>query len=169
MQTNALPRFDTSDNPAGCCPRFNQAGWDGVTLHLRDLPVMRATTRSMAHIPLNMGRVMARVLARGQAAGAFDPAHHLVLSRDLSAFSAEHLFHVTRPVEGEEMTTLSGDFLTRCFDGPYRQAGQWCKEMEALAREQGHEPGRVFFFYTTCPNCAREYGHNPVVGLVELT
>ena len=168
MQTNALPRFDASDNPTGCCPRFNPDGWDGITLHLRNLPMLRATTRSLAHVPLNMGRVMTRVLTRGEAAGTFHPEHRLVLSRDLSAFAAEHLFAVSGPVEGEEMVTLSGDFASRCFEGPYRQAGQWCAEMRALARECGHEPGRVFLFYTTCPRCARTYGRNPVVGFVEL-
>lgn len=169
MQTNALPRFDVSDNPTGCCPRFNPQGWDGVTLHLRDLPVLRATTCAIAHVPLNMGRVMTRVLERCEAAGAFDPGKRLVLSRDLSPFSAEHLFAVSRPVAGEEMTTLSGDFVTRCFEGPYRLVGQWCKDLKALARARNHQPGRVFFYYTTCPKCARAYGANPVVGLVELT
>ena len=97
--TAALTRRILAGEDRGCCPHFHPEGWDGVTLHLRDLPVLRATTRSLAHEPLNMGRVMTR----------------------------------------------------------------------GLARERGHEPGRVFIFYTTCPKCARAYGRNPVVGFVELT
>jgi hypothetical protein len=168
MQINELPRYDSSDNSTGCCPRFKEEGWDRVELHLRDLPMLRATTRSFAHVPLNMGKVMTRVLEGGKASDAFDPEHWLVLSRDLSPFAAEHLFFVRHPVEGEEMTTLSGDYLTHCFEGPYSQVGHWCRELQDLARDRGHSPGKLYFFYTTCPKCAKAYGRNPVVGLVEL-
>lgn len=169
MQTNEVPRFDASDNPTGCCPRFKSEGWNDVCLHLRGLPMLRATTRSIAHMPLNMGRVMTRVLERGTASGAFDPEQRLVLSRDLSPFAAEHLFLVRHAVEGEEMTTLSGDFLSHCFDGPYSRVARWGAELQDMARDKGHDPGRLYFFYTTCPKCAKAYGSNPVVGWVELT
>jgi hypothetical protein len=40
--------------------------------------------------------------------------------------------------------------------------------MQTFAREEGHTPKSVWFYYTTCPKCAKAYGKNPVVGLVEL-
>ena len=169
MTRNALPLHDRSDNPTGCCPRFNPDGWDAQVLTFRDLPMLRATTRSLLHVPLNMGTVFSRVLGRADAAGAFDPDHHLILSHDTSAFGAEHLFAVTKPVEGEAMTTLSGDYLTQVFEGPYSHMGQWEKALIAAAMQRGNTPGKVWFFYTTCPKCAKVYGKNPVVGLVDLT
>ena len=92
----------------------------------------------------------------------------LVLSRDPSAFSGEHLFAVTKEVPDEEMTTLSGDFLTQTFEGPYAEVRNWHEAMRAKAHARGRVPGEVWFFYTTCPNCAKAYGKNPVVGVVEL-
>lgn len=169
MTINALPVYDRSDNPTGCCPRFNPQGWDAQVLELRDLPVLRAKTRSVLHVPLNMGSVFSRVLASADAVGALDPEHHLVLSHDTSAFGAEHLFAVTRPVPGEEMTTLSGNFLTKVFEGPYSHMGEWENTLIAAAQARGNTPGKVWFFYTTCPKCAKTYGKNPVVGLIELT
>ena len=168
MHLNELPRYDDSDNPTGCCPRFDPTGWDGQQLHLKDRRFLRATTRSIAHIPVDMGQVFGRVLGRMRETGAYDPHQFLVLSRSLSAFQDEHLFAVSRDVPGEEMVTLSGDFLTRAFDGPYREARHWADEMKALAKAHGRRPAAVWFFYTTCPKCAKAYGHNPVVGLVEL-
>ncbi len=168
MQTNETPFFDASDNTTGCCPRFNPAGWDGQALHFDKKRFVRAVTRSLAHVPLNMGRVFTRVQGHVADAGAEDATQMLVMSRDPSAFAGEHLFAVTKDVPGEEMTTLSGDFVTKTFEGPYSQARLWHGEMEAAAREAGHEPGDVWFFYTTCPKCAKAYGKNPVVGLVEL-
>ena len=40
--------------------------------------------------------------------------------------------------------------------------------MLQAARDHGNAPGTVWFFYTTCPKCAKAYGKNYVVGLVQL-
>jgi hypothetical protein len=168
MKTNETPFNDQSDNTTGCCPRFNAEGWDGQTLHFENKPFLRATTFSVAHVPLNMGKVFSRVLGKINAAQAVDPEHSIVLSRDLSSFKGEHLFAVTAEVPGEEKTTLSGDYLTKVFEGPFTKVGTWHKEMQTLAKTKGHEANAVWFYYTTCPKCAKTYGRNPMVGLVEL-
>ncbi len=168
MQTNALPGQESSINLTGCCPKFDPEGWDGQDLHFEDKPFVRATTRSLMHVPIDMGKVFARVQGRIEATGARDADQGLVMSRDVSPWQGEHFFAVSQPVEGEEMTAVSGDFVTRVFEGPYSEARYWEKEMQDLARERGSEPKRVFFFYTTCPKCAKIYGKNPVVGIVEV-
>ncbi len=168
MQTNALPIYDTSVNSTGCCPKFNPQGWDGQTLHFRDKSFVRATTRSLMHIPRNMSKVFGRVLGRAEKAGAFDKSNYIVLSRDLSAFKAEHLFAVTKAVPEEAMTTVSGDFVTKVFEGPYRMIGKWHDEMADLVRAKGSVPKAIWFFYTTCPKCAKVYGENYVVGVAEV-
>lgn len=165
MITNALPHYDDSINTTGCCAQFNPAGWDKVRLHFEDKPFLRATTRAAMHIPLDMGRVFARVLARIDAAGADDADNHIVLSRSLSAWSDEHLFAISAPVPGEETTTLSGDFVTRLFEGPYRDIGKWHTYMEQVSKDAGGTGKEVYFFYTTCPKCAKTYGKNHVVGI----
>lgn len=168
MRTNALPDFDMSDNTTACCPRFNPQGWDGRELHFRDKPFVRATTRSLMHVPINMAKVFGRVWDHIQKADAIDANSYIVLSRDTSAFAAEHLFAVQKTVPGEEMTTLSGDFITKVFEGPYKNVGQWRDEMRELVRARGAEPQSIWFFYTTCPRCSKAYGHNYVVGVAEL-
>jgi hypothetical protein len=168
MKTNQTPFNDQSDNTTGCCPRFNAKGWDGQTLHFKDKPFVRATTRAVAHLPINMGKVFSRVLGKIDAAHAVDPAHSIVMSRDLSAFTGEHLFAVDAAVPDEENITLSGDYLTKVFEGPFSQVRGWHDEMEDLAEKKGRAANAVWFYYTTCPKCAKVYGKNPVVGLVEL-
>lgn len=168
MQTNQLPRYDQSDNPTGCCPRFNPAGWDGQDITLAAKPFARATTRSLFYIPLNMGGVFSRVLGKMAKADAADADNYIVLSRDLSKFRAEHLFATRAPVPGEEMTTLSGQFITKLFEGPYSQMGQWCDALHKLAEDRGKTAKSLRYFYTTCPKCAKAYGKNYVVGFVEV-
>ncbi len=167
METNQVPHYDDSVNPTGCCPKFNPDGWDGQDLHFRDKTFVRAETRSAMHIPLNMGKVFERVGNHMEDAAAWDNDNMIILSRELGPWKAEHLFSTDKDVPGEEKTTLSGDFVTKVFEGPYREAAKWYEEMKDLAGEKG-EPGEVYFFYTTCPKCAKTYGKNYVVGVAEF-
>ncbi len=168
MQINAFPTRDISDNATGCCPRFHPRGWDNKHLHFKDKKFLRATTRSAMHIPWNMGQVFTRVQTHIEDQNAADPATEIVLSRDTSPWEAEHFFAVDKDVEGEEMTTLSGDFITRVFEGPYRRAKDFTHDMEVAATAMGRTAKRVFFYYTTCPKCAKAYGENYIVGVAEV-
>ena len=168
MQTNVLPQIDMSDIPTGCCPRFQPEGWEGQDLHFQDKRFLRATTLSAMHIPLNMGRVFGRVQAAIEQQGAALDSGYFVMTLESSPWGAEHYFAVARDVEGEQMISLTGDYMTKVFEGPFRDAGKWHEAMLDAAREAGKEPGKVYFFYTTCPKCAKVYGQNYVVGLVEV-
>lgn len=168
MKPNELPRYDMSVNTTGCCPKFNPEGWDGQELHFENKPFVKATTLSMLHMPVNMGRVFSRVQKHIENADAFDPDNCIILSHHLSPWSSEHFFSVSKPVPDEEMIALSGNYVTKVFEGPYRQAREWYEEMRQIARDRGSEPGYVYFFYTTCPKCAKAYGKNYVVGVAEI-
>ena len=92
----------------------------------------------------------------------------LVLSHDESAWHAEHLFAVSKDVPDAEMVHLSGDFLTQVFEGPYSHARTWCAEMERRVEDCGKRLETMYFFYTTCPRCAKHYGKNYVVGVAKV-
>lgn len=168
METNALPKYDMSDNPTGCCPRFDPASWDGLELHFDRKLFLKATTRSIFHIPINMGSVFAKTFTDIQQADAYSDDNFVILSYDPSAWSAEHYFSVTKAVPGHEMVEMSGNFLAKVFEGPYRKVPKWQKEMETWVRGKGLQPVRTWFFYTTCPKCAKAYGKNYVVAVAEV-
>jgi hypothetical protein len=169
MKVNALPHFDDSINTTGCCPKFNPEGWDGQDLDFKDKKFVHAITRSAMHVPLNMGKVFARVQGHIEKAKAYNNDNMIVLSHELSPWKAEHFFSVDRDIEGEEMTTLNGHFTTRVFEGPYSHAKQWEADMKELAHAEGMaKPSNIYFFYTTCPKCAKAYGKNYVVGVAEV-
>ena len=168
MEINALPNYDMTDNPTGCCPRFDPDNWDSQDFHFQDKLFVRATTRSLAHIPLNMGSVFRKTFQAIKHANAQSDANFIVLSRDQSAWSAEHLFAVNKEVPDEEMVQLTGDFVTKVFEGPYKFVPRWCEELDESVKAQGKDAKRTFFFYTTCPKCAKTYGKNYVVGVAQV-
>lgn len=161
LPTNELPRWDFHNRPTGCCPVFDPRPWQDTTLIFREKRFLRVTTHSVLYIPLDMGRVFGRVQAAIEANDCADG--YFVMSRDLSRFTAEHLFAVTEDVPGFESVRLSGEFRTTVFEGPFSQAGNWHRQMREMVDSQTPE---VWFFYTTCPRCAKAYGTNYVVGLV---
>jgi len=165
MKPNSLPIYDSSDNPTGCCPRFKPEGWDEQDLHFRDKPFVRVTTRSVFHIPVNMGRVFTRTFKTIDEAGARDDEQFIVLTREVSPWKSEHFFSVTGEVPGEEMVYLNGNYRTHVYEGPYKNAPEWYRDMENRMQRAGDDPEKIYFFYTTCPKCAKYYGKNYVVAV----
>jgi len=168
MRINALPQYDLGTNLTGCCPKFEPSHWEGVELHFRNKSFIRAETRSFLHFPLNMGRVFSRVLEAMRRAEAYTPENYIVLSRELSAWRAEHLFAAKSAVPGEQTIELSGDFRCVVFEGPYSEARHWHRDLTLVSVKHGKPEGRAFLFYTTCPKCSKVYGKNYVVGLAEI-
>lgn len=164
---NAVPAYDTSDNPTNCCPRFNPEPWDDQVLRFEQKPFVRASTISVFHMPLNMGSVFTRTWGAIREAHA-ENGSFLVLSHDESAWHGEHLFAVTKPVPGADMVSLSGEFLTKVFEGPYSHARQWCDEMKDYVSSVHRTLETLYFFYTTCPKCAKQYGKNYVVAVAKV-
>ena len=46
--------------------------------------------------------------------------------------------------------------------------GKWIKEMEQFVQGKGKESTMQYFYYTTCPKCAKKYGKNYVVLLAKV-
>ena len=66
------------------------------------------------------------------------------------------------------MTTISGTFMTKVFEGPYKDIRNWVKEMTEYVASKRQKTEKIYFFYTTCPKCAEHYGKNYVVILAKV-
>ena len=58
--------------------------------------------------------------------------------------------------------------MAQVFEGPYKNIRHWVKQMTDYVRQQGKELKKLYFFYTTCPKCAKYYGKNYVVLLAQI-
>lgn len=168
MKINQLPHYDMSVNTTDCCARFNPGGWDDRRLHFRDKKFIRAHSLSAMHIPLNMGSIFSRVQKHIDEADAFDDDDFVVMSKDLSPWTEEHLFSVTKDVPHEQIVTLTGEFVTKVFEGSYSNSKDWYIEMKKIVEAMGSNADDIYFFYTTCPKCAKAYGQNYVVGIARI-
>lgn len=146
MEINTLPKYDMSDNPTHCCPRFKSEGWDGQELHFKDKLFVKAKTRSIFHIPINMGSVFSKTLSAIESADAMNEDDFIVLSYYPSAWNSEHYFSVSKEVAEQEMVHMTGDYLTKVFEGPYKNVPKWEKEMGEFVDSKGMKTKKNVFF-----------------------
>jgi hypothetical protein len=151
----------------GCCPRFNPVPWDKQEVTLQDRLFVKDHVRSFFHIPLNFGKVMVRNMEKIQAAGALPP-EPLMLSDEKSLWGTDIYISVAKEVTGSEMVRISGTFLTRVFEGPFQNVRRWVEEMKIYVASKQKTYKKLYFFYTTCPSCAKYYGKNYVVLLAQI-
>ena len=151
-----------------CCPRFDPAPWDGKTIQWENKRFLKDRVTSIFHIPLNFGSVMTRGMGVICAAGA-NPENIVVLTDETSPWGADLYIEVTKDIPGARMATISGTFLSKVFEGPYRNMGKWIKEMTSIVTAGDKSIEKLYFFYTTCPKCAKKYGKNYVVILARTS
>lgn len=163
---NHVPLIDISKSTTGCCTLINPSDWDEQEFVFEDKPFVKARTRSFLHVPLNMNAVMKRAQAKIDDADARSD-ESIILSYEASPWHADHFFSVSKNVPDMEIVELSGHYMTKVFEGPYKDARKWYDQLIDYVTSKGKKPLKTYFFYTTCPNCAKAYGKNYVVGFAE--
>jgi len=154
-------------NPDECCPRFNPEPWDGKELEWKEKRFVKDRVRSFLHIPLNFGAVMKRNMGKIETADA-SPETQVVLSDENSLWGADVYIEVTKDIPGANMASISGMFLCKVFEGPYQNMRKWIEEMKAFVKSKGKSFQKLYFYYTTCPKCAKKYGKNYVAILAQV-
>jgi hypothetical protein len=157
----------STQKPTECCPKFEPAPWDDKLVTWEKKLFLQDRVRSFLHMPLNFGAVMKRSMATIEAAGACAD-EMIVLSDESSLWGADVYIAISKDIPGAKTTTLSGTFLAKVFEGPYRNMRNWMAEMTSFVASKGKAAQRLYFFYTTCPKCAKKYGKNYVVILAQV-
>ena len=153
--------------PTGCCEPFNLIPWQEKEIVWKDKIFVKDHVTSFLHIPLNMGKIIVKNLKLIEAAKAKSP-YQLMLTDEKSLWGADLYIDVAKKVDGAKNTTLSGIFLTKVFDGPFQNVGKWALEMKEYVKSKNKELKKMYFCYTTCPKCAKAYGHNYVVIFAQI-
>ncbi len=151
----------------GCCEPFEPSSWQDREITWKDKVFVKDRVKSVAHIPVNMGKVVTKNMALIERAEAKAP-YQMMLVDEKSAWGEDLYIDVSKDVPGVEMAKISGTFLTKVFEGPYQNAGKWAEEMKEYVKGKGKDLKKMYFSYTTCPNCAKAYGKNYVVLFAQI-
>lgn len=150
----------------GCCKPFDPKPWDNRELVWKNKLFLKDHIISIFHIPLNFGQVVVKNMKKIKAAGAL--GEQLMLSDEKSLFGSDIYISVSKNVPNAEMVKISGTFLSKVFEGDYKNMGSWVKEMQNYVKSKGKETKKLYFFYTMCPACAKAYGKNYTVLIAQI-
>jgi len=152
----------TEQKHTGCCEPFDPAKWDQKEVTWDKKRFIEDKVTSVFHIPVNIKQKITKNVLLAKNAGAV-PDDFIMLFDEYSQWGSKMYLAVNKDVPGAQMTTFSGTYLTKVYEGPYKNAGIWAKDMQGAVEKAGHKVKKIYFYYTTCPKCAKEYGKNYVV------
>lgn len=151
-----------SDSKETCCPEFDPIPWDDQTFEWKNKRFIRDKVFTLFYMPMNFGNVMKRLDEKLTKAGA-TMSDYLCLSAHISSWNMDLYLAVDKEIAGAENTTLSGNFYSKVYEGPFRDTAKWCKDYDNVAKIKGYTINKCYLWYTTCPKCAKKYGKNYVV------
>ena len=154
-----------------CCPKFNPDLWNEKTHKWKEKLFIKDTVRQIFHmsLPSSIKKTVTRMWEKAQEVKA-DPdiKDFLLLAYDPSPWKSELYMTITKEIPGAENVKLSGTYLSKVFDGPYNAVPKWIKEMEKYVSSKGKKTKKYYFYFTTCPKCAKIYGHNYAVAFAQV-
>ena len=150
-----------------CCPKFDPKPWDGKVVEWKDKKFIKDHARTFMYIPINFGSAMTRLMKKLDDSGV-KSSDLVVLSDHTSKWNMDVYLSVDKEIDGAENTTLSGKYLTKVYDGDFKYTGKWTADFKKFAKDEGCKIIKSYMWYTTCPKCAKKYGHNYVVTVGEL-
>lgn len=156
-----------NNSSTGCCARFDPTPWDGKTEQWNGKLFMKGRVRAFLHMPMNFGSVCTRMMKAAQSVGAVDEAAPW-LSDENSLWGSDLYIGVTKDVPGQDMVRLSGTYMFKVYEGPYRNMPKWLASFREFLKGQNKNAKRILAWYTTCPKCAKAYGKNYVVLVAQI-
>ena len=154
-------------NKDECCPKFEPKSWDGKILNWKNKKFIKDKVFTLFYIPINFGSVIKKLMEKINSANAECP-DWMGLSDHTSKWNMNIYVAVNKDIPNSENVTLSGKFLSKVYEGPYKDTGKWCKDYDTYAKSKKLEIKKQYMWYTTCPKCAKKYGKNYVVIVGEV-
>jgi hypothetical protein len=145
-----------------CCPKFDPIPWDGKTFEWASKKFIKDKVFTLFYMPMNFGSVMTRSVKKIEEAGA-EILEGMVLADHTSKWNMDLYLAVDKEVADAENVNLSGKFLSKVYEGNFKDTGIWMKDFENYAKGKGVSVKKMYMWYTTCPKCAKKYGKNYVV------
>ncbi len=150
-----------------CCPKFDPKPWNGKIFKWKNKKFIKDKVFTIFYMPINFGSVIKKLMEKINSANA-KCIDWMGLSDHTSKWNMNIYVAVNKKIPNAENVTLSGKFLSKVYEGPYKDTGKWCKDFEAYAKNKKLKIKKMYMWYTTCPKCMKKYGKNYVAIIGEV-
>lgn len=150
-----------------CCPKFKPETWDEKIFEWKDKKFIKGRVGTCFYVPLNFGGVISKMMKLADEAEAKNP-EYMCLSEHPSKWRMNLLVAVDKEIETADNMTLSGKFISKVYEGNFKDTEKWMKDFQRFVASKKIKIGKTYMWYTTCPKCAKKYHKNYVVIVGEL-
>lgn len=150
-----------------CCPLLDPDKWDGKEFSWDNKIFVKTRVFCILNMPVNFGGKMRKLVPLIEKAGS-SMSDGMVLSEHTSAWNMNLCIAVDKAVPGIEHITLSGNFISKVYEGSFSETGKWFKDFAGWLKGKQIDTKKTFAWYTACPKCARKFGKNYVVLIGEI-
>lgn len=150
-----------------CCPKFEPVPWDEKVFEWKEKKFIKDSVFTLFYMPVNFGNVMKKLDKTVRQADAEIP-DWMGLSDHTSKWNMDIYLAVNKQIPDAQNTTMSGTFVSKVFEGPFKETGNWYEDFTAWCNARDYKTKKIFMWYTTCPKCAKKYGKNYVVFLAAI-
>lgn len=154
--------MDDQNQKMECCPKFDPTPWEARVFEWGNKKFIKDKVCTFFYIPLNFGSAMMRSVRKIEEVGT-KISEGMVLADHTSKWNMDLYLAVDKEISGAENVTLAGKYLSKVYEGSFKDTGEWHKDFEKYAQDNGHVLEKIYLWYTTCPKCAKKYGKNYVV------
>lgn len=163
------PDCKCPDCSTECCPPFRPEPWQDKEFTWKDKLFVKNKLRNIFYRPTNFAQVMAKAMKQITDADAMTkPEDIICMTGEDSLFSSNLYIAVTKEVPDADMVRLSGTYLSKVFEGEFKEMRGWIKQTQEYVKGKGKEVKKWYFHYPTCPKCSEKYGKNYVVIIVKV-
>ncbi|MDD2646530.1 MAG: hypothetical protein PHV78_01400 [Patescibacteria group bacterium] len=159
--------MNNNEQSKECCPEFNVEKWDKKTISWNNKKFIKDTMPEFFHIPFppTIAKKITRMWQAVEQAGASaaNKEDTLILFRDPTPFKGEIYISVEKDVSAENNVVISGNFVSRIFDGGYNDIPKFLKVMNEYLAEMEKKAKDYYIHYAYCPKCAKKFGHNYMI------
>lgn len=150
-----------------CCPKFDPKKYDNKTLIWKNKVFIKAKAPTFFYIPIGFGRVMTKLQEKVDKANV-KILDNMCLSLHESKWSMNVYLAVNKKIKDEDNVLISGKFFCKVYEGPFEDTGKWMEDFEKVLKKNKMISKKFYMWYTTCPKCAKKYGHNYTVVIAEI-
>jgi len=145
-----------------CCPRLDPSLWDDKVLEWNNKKFIKGKVFTLFYMPMNFGKVITKLINKTEKAKV-NLDNNLCLSDHTSKWNMDIYLAVDGEVPDTLNITLSGKFLSKAYEGNFKDTDKWCNDFKDYAKSKNFEIKKWYMWYTTCPKCAKKYGKNYTV------
>jgi hypothetical protein len=150
-----------------CCPKFDPAPWEEKIFQWKNKKFIKDNVFTVFYMPVNFGNTIMKMNSKVEAVQGKIP-DWMCLSDHTSKWNMDLYLAVDKVIPNAKNLTMSGIYVTKVYEGDFKETGNWGKDFDAWCLEKEYHSQKTYMWYTTCPKCAKKYGKNYVVFVAKI-